>query len=59
MDWEEIDEQTGYLSGELNDALGTAQGLESSTEGDERFVKLREMVEVALDYCNDLYNSLG
>ena len=59
MDWEEIDEQTGYLSGELNDALGTAQGLESSTGGDERFVKLREMVEVALDYCNDLYNSLG
>ncbi len=59
MNWEEIDEQTGYLSGELNDALGTAQGLESEAEGDERFVRLREMVEAALDYCNDLYNSLG
>ena len=31
----EIDEQTGYLGGELNDALGTAQALESDTEGDE------------------------
>lgn len=58
MDWEQISEDTGYLSGELNDALGTAQALESDTEGDERFVKLREMVEAALDYCNDLYNTL-
>ena len=58
MNWKEISEDTGYLSGELNDALGTAQTLEESTEGDERFVKLREMVEEALDYCNELYNSL-
>ncbi len=59
MDWEEISYDTGCLSGERNDALGTAQALESSTEGDERFVKLRKMVEAALDYCNDLYYNLA
>lgn len=58
MDREEIDEITGDLRMELNSALGTAQELESETEGDERFIKLREMVEAAFDYCNDLYNSL-
>ncbi len=59
MNWEEVFYDTGYLGGELNDALGTAQDLESRTEGDKRFVKLCEMVEAALDYCNDLYNTLG
>ena len=59
MNWEEISEDTGYLSGELNYAFGMAQALEATTEGDRRFVKFREMVEAALDYCNDLYNSIA
>ena len=34
----------------LDAVLGTAQMFEEESEGDERFVKLREMVEEVLDY---------
>ena len=59
MDREKIEEYLGDLFGELNDALGTAQWVEEEGKGDEQFVKLRAMVEEALDYCESLLNSLG
>lgn len=59
MDKEELIEEVSFLSGELNDALGTAQMLESESETEkERLSELRQMIEDSLDYCNDLLDSL-
>ena len=58
MDKEELNESMGYISSVLDDALGMAQPLEEEFKEDERFSNLCAMIEEAMDYCNDLWDSL-